>query len=250
MHAASWALCVATAVNAAKQDAQVREVADHLLLDLPRQAGTAQHGACVALCARVSPVVRVCTSRVRLQGVDVLVSLVDASQPGLFGMILEQVWVPNTQKVSGRLERKIVCLGMLKVSPRHGTAVLAVGGASPVLGDVAGASPVPVQMWQGRAQSRCRRGYEGPPRNSCPTARAPTGSARPAARCAGRSLVRSFACGQMLSESAVMLSDGYFPKWGPVLQVSPPPPPPPPRTPHAHAACCSAAGTGIHAVRC
>ncbi len=50
----------------------------------------------------------------------------------------------------------------------------------------------------------------------------------------------------MLSESAVMLSDGYFPKWGPVLQVGPPP--------HAARArgCCSAAGTGIatHAVRC
>ena len=187
-------------------------------------AKQARHStALVSHCVCVSPVVCVCASRVRLQGVDVLVSLVDASQPGLFGMILEQVWVPNTQKVSGRLERKIVCLGMLKVSPRHGTAVLAVGGASPVLGDVAGASPVPVQMWQGRVQSRCRRGNEGPPRNSCPTARAPTGSARPAARRAGRSLVRSFACEQMLSESAVMLSDGYFPKWGPVLQVCPPP---------------------------
>jgi hypothetical protein len=32
-------------------------------------------------------------------------------------------------------------------------------GASPVLvADVAGASPVLVQMWQGRAQSRCRCG--------------------------------------------------------------------------------------------
>jgi hypothetical protein len=112
-------------------------------------AKQARHNtALVSHCARVSPVARVCASRVRLQGVDVVVSLVDASQPGLFGMILEQVWVPNTQKVSGRLERKIVCLGMLKVSPRHGTAVLAVGGASPVLGDVAGASPVPVQTWE------------------------------------------------------------------------------------------------------
>ena len=129
------------AVSAAKQDAEVREVADHLLLDLPRQAGTAQPRrlgrtafAFRLLCAFARHRVRL-----RLQGVDVLVSFVDASQPGLFGMILEQVWVPNTQKVSGRLERKIVCLGMLKVSPRHGTAALAVGEAS----------PVPVQMWQG-----------------------------------------------------------------------------------------------------
>ena len=200
-------------------------------------AKQARHStALVSHCARAFR--PLCASRVRLQGVDVVVSLVDASQPGLFGMILEQVWVPNTQKVSGRLERKIVCLGMLKVSPRHGTAVLAVGGASPVLGDVAGASPVPVQMWQGRVQSRCRRGNEGPPRNSCPTARAPTGSARPAARRAGRSLVRSFACEQMLSESAVMLSDGYFPKWGPVLQVYARRRTPP----HAAArGCCSAA---------
>ncbi|XP_067006504.1 exportin-2 [Anabrus simplex] len=44
-----------------------------------------------------------------------LVSMVDSIQPQMFGMVLERLFIPDIQKVSGVLERKIVAVGITKL---------------------------------------------------------------------------------------------------------------------------------------
>ncbi|VVC91319.1 unnamed protein product [Leptidea sinapis] len=48
-------------------------------------------------------------------GADTLVDIVDSIQPGMFGMYLERVLVPDLQKVSGALERKAAAVGCVKL---------------------------------------------------------------------------------------------------------------------------------------
>jgi exportin-2 (importin alpha re-exporter) len=45
-------------------------------------------------------------------GVATLVSLIDNLQPGMFGMVLDKLFLAEVQKVSGTLERKICAVGM------------------------------------------------------------------------------------------------------------------------------------------
>uniref|UniRef100_UPI0035900396 exportin-2 n=1 Tax=Myxine glutinosa TaxID=7769 RepID=UPI0035900396 len=48
-------------------------------------------------------------------GAIALLELIDSIQPSLFGMVLEKVLVPEVQKVSGTVERKICAVGMTRI---------------------------------------------------------------------------------------------------------------------------------------
>uniref|UniRef100_A0A8C4QN71 Exportin-2 n=1 Tax=Eptatretus burgeri TaxID=7764 RepID=A0A8C4QN71_EPTBU len=48
-------------------------------------------------------------------GAIALQELIDSIQPSLFGMVLEKVLVPEVQKVSGTVERKICAVGMTRI---------------------------------------------------------------------------------------------------------------------------------------
>lgn len=44
-----------------------------------------------------------------------LIAIVDSIQPQMFGMVLERLFIPDVQKVSGNIERKIVSVGITKL---------------------------------------------------------------------------------------------------------------------------------------
>ncbi|KAK7791230.1 hypothetical protein R5R35_001387 [Gryllus longicercus] len=48
-------------------------------------------------------------------GASNLIAIVDSIQPEMFGMVLERLFVPDVQKVSGNVERKIVAVGITKL---------------------------------------------------------------------------------------------------------------------------------------
>ncbi|KAG8192798.1 hypothetical protein JTE90_019116 [Oedothorax gibbosus] len=48
-------------------------------------------------------------------GPQSLISLVDNIQPKMFGMVIERLIIPDLQKVSGNIERKICSVGMIKL---------------------------------------------------------------------------------------------------------------------------------------
>ncbi|KFM80437.1 Exportin-2, partial [Stegodyphus mimosarum] len=48
-------------------------------------------------------------------GPQTLVSLIDGIQPKMFAMVIERLIIPDLQKVSGQIERKICSVGMVKL---------------------------------------------------------------------------------------------------------------------------------------
>ena len=48
-------------------------------------------------------------------GASPVVQQIDSIQPRLFNMVLESLWVPNIQKVSGNIERKMCAIAMIKL---------------------------------------------------------------------------------------------------------------------------------------
>jgi exportin-2 (importin alpha re-exporter) len=48
-------------------------------------------------------------------GANVVLDQIDAIQPKLFYMVLDSIWIPNVQKVSGMIERKLCCIAMTKL---------------------------------------------------------------------------------------------------------------------------------------
>ena len=48
-------------------------------------------------------------------GVQTLVDSIDSIQPNMFGMVLEKLFIPEVQKVSGSVEKKILAFGMTKI---------------------------------------------------------------------------------------------------------------------------------------
>ncbi|CAL1277563.1 unnamed protein product [Larinioides sclopetarius] len=48
-------------------------------------------------------------------GPSTLISLIDAIQPNMFAMVIERLIIPDLQKVSGNVERKICSVGMIKL---------------------------------------------------------------------------------------------------------------------------------------
>eukprot|EP00057_Strongylocentrotus_purpuratus_P012723 XP_011667197.1 PREDICTED: exportin-2 [Strongylocentrotus purpuratus] len=44
-----------------------------------------------------------------------LVEIVDSLQPNMFGMVLDRLYIPEVQKTSGSMEKKIVAVGMTKI---------------------------------------------------------------------------------------------------------------------------------------
>lgn len=48
-------------------------------------------------------------------GGSVLINTIDGIQPKMFGMVLERLYIPELQKVSGNVERKICAAGIIKI---------------------------------------------------------------------------------------------------------------------------------------
>jgi len=48
-------------------------------------------------------------------GASTVIKCVDNLQANLFAMVLDSLYVPNVAKVNGRVERKICCIGMIKL---------------------------------------------------------------------------------------------------------------------------------------
>ena len=67
-------------------------------------------------------------------------------------------WDWAKRRVAAQLLIEFKALVQLRTA--DGNTALQVGAPGPGA-DVGGASPVPAQMWAGRAQSRCRRGGGG-----------------------------------------------------------------------------------------
>lgn len=52
---------------------------------------------------------------VAVRGADDLVSRMNSIQPGLFMMVLDRVWLPHMQKITGTLERKVCIVALAKL---------------------------------------------------------------------------------------------------------------------------------------